>query len=120
MENEISTKDWSLEKLQADKVQATHQLEEQLNVCREESNELQDTLSSTKYKLEEQEAAFALLSQEKDSSLRKLNDDNEQAIHQLEEQLNVCREEIIELQDTLSGTKSKLEEQETAFAQKSQ
>lgn len=94
----------SFENLNDDKEQATCQLREQLNV--------QGTQSGAMHKLEEQEAAFAQISREKDSSQEKLQADTE-----LEERLNVYRGEIRELQDTISSTKSKLDEQEVVSIQ---
>jgi len=99
--------DSSFENLNDDKEQAT-QLKEQLNVCQKDSIELQGTQSGAMHKLEEQEASFAQISEETDSSQEKLQADKE-----LEERLNVIRE----LQDTISSTKSKLNEQEVVSIQ---
>ena len=102
MVDKNSTKDSSLEKLQAEKEQSILELQDQVNVCREEIQELQDNLSE----IEDIDAA-------KDSSIEQLQAEKQQSLQEIVER----SEEIELLKGSLLDTKTKLEEREAIFYQ---
>merc|ERR1712238_602402 len=118
-----TAKDSSLQQLKSEKEKDTRELEDQVDLCREEIESLKGTLLDTKIKLEEQDTVMQKMEDigaAKDLSLEQLQSENEQNTRELEEQANLCREEIESLKVSLLDTKTKLEEQDAAMRKKKQ
>merc|ERR1712238_542435 len=113
-----TAKDSSLQQLKSEKEKDTRELEDQVDLCREEIESLKGTLLDTKIKLEEQDTVMQKMEDigaAKDSSLEHLRAEKERATQELQDQMNIYREEIESLKVSLLDTKTKLEEQDAAM-----